>query len=47
MTTKPNVSVRLPPDLAAAIDRLRGDVPRERWIRRALSTLVAELSKSP
>lgn len=30
------VSVRLPVPLWEAIEKARGDVPRERWIRRAL-----------
>jgi hypothetical protein len=29
-------SIRLPDDLAERIDSVRGDVPRERWIKRLL-----------
>jgi hypothetical protein len=35
MTDKP-INVRIPPDLRDRIDQLRGDVPRETWIRRRL-----------
>lgn len=28
--------IRIPRDLADRIDRVRGDVPRDRWIRREL-----------
>lgn len=34
------VSLRLAPELAAAIDAARGDVPRERWIRGVLEATV-------
>lgn len=37
------VMVRIPDDLRDLIDAVRGDVPRERWIRR---TLEAALSSS-
>lgn len=37
------LNVRIPDDLRDLIDAVRGDVPRERWIRR---TLEAALSSS-
>lgn len=36
------VNVRIPDDLRDDIDELRGDVPRERWIRRALERAVRD-----
>ena len=39
-------TVRLPDDLVQAIDNLRGDIPRERWIRRILSDHVAQIDMS-
>ncbi len=38
-------SVRLPEDLVAEIDRLRGLIPRERWVRDALEKYLASLKK--
>jgi predicted transcriptional regulator len=35
------VNVRIPDDLRDKIDAVRGDVPRERWIRRALEQVLA------
>lgn len=29
------LTVRIPEDLRAVIDEARGDIPRERWVRRA------------
>lgn len=34
------VALRLDDELAAAIDRARGDIPRERWIRGALEAAL-------
>lgn len=31
-----NLNLPIPPELIEAIDRLRGDVPRAAWIRRAI-----------
>jgi hypothetical protein len=33
-------TVRIPPSMAEQIDRLRGDVPRDRWVRRALESVL-------
>jgi hypothetical protein len=38
-------AVRLPPDLVEKIDKLRGGVPRERWVREQLAVLIAALEK--
>jgi len=35
------INVRIPNDLRDRIDALRGDVPRETWIRRELSEQVS------
>lgn len=32
------IKVRVPPELLARVDESRGDVPRERWIRRAIES---------
>lgn len=34
------INVRIPPDLRDLIDQARGDIPRERWIRRALENAL-------
>lgn len=31
-----NINLPIPADLLKAIDKLRGDVPRTAWIRRAI-----------
>lgn len=36
------LTVRIPPDLRDRIDAVRGDVPRERWIRRALEQALSD-----
>lgn len=36
-------TIRLPEELVAEIDKLRGLVPRERWVRDALEKHVAKL----
>ena len=36
------VLLRLPVDIAAAVDRARGGVPRERWIRETLEAALGE-----
>ena len=36
------VQVRIPGDLRDAIDAERGDVPRERWVRRALEAALRD-----
>jgi predicted DNA-binding protein len=33
-------TVRLPPELRERIDQARGDIPRERWVRRALENAL-------
>ena len=34
------VNLRLPAELLAQVDEARGDVPRERWIRRAVEAAL-------
>lgn len=43
------VMVRIPDDLRERIDAARGDVPRERWIRRVLEEALDKppLNRSP
>lgn len=36
------VTIRLPDELKARIDVVRGDVPRERWVRRALEATLSD-----
>jgi predicted DNA-binding protein len=36
-------TVRLPPEFVERIDRLRGSVPRERWVRERLAELLEYL----
>lgn len=38
--------VRLPDDLHERIDAVRGDVPRERWVRRTLEAALSEAQGS-
>jgi hypothetical protein len=40
-----STSIRLPAELIAKIDQLRGLVPRERWIRAELEKLIARREK--
>lgn len=35
-----NINMPLPEELLAAIDKLRGDVPRTVWIRRAITERI-------
>jgi len=36
------VNLRLPAELLAQVDEARGDVPRERWIRRAVEAALRQ-----
>ena len=36
------VNLRLPDELLAQVDEARGDVPRERWIRRAVEAALRQ-----
>lgn len=36
------LTVRIPDELRDAIDAVRGDVPRERWIRRTLEAALKQ-----
>lgn len=41
------ISLRLAPELLAAIDTARGDVPRERWVRGVLEAAVRDETPRP
>jgi hypothetical protein len=41
------ITVRLPDELRERIDAVRGDVPRERWVRRALEAALSEAKGPP
>lgn len=43
-STAKTLMVRLPEDLVERIDAERGDVPRERWVRRRLEELLDTLA---
>jgi hypothetical protein len=41
-----NINLPLPEELLEAIDKLRGDVPRTVWIRRAIEARIKKEGKS-
>lgn len=43
--TRP-LMTRIPSEMVPRIDAQRGDVPRERWIRRRLEELLDELERT-
>lgn len=40
-------TVRLPAELTGLVDAARGDVPRERWVRRVLESALSDSTQAP